>query len=384
MNAVAARATRDKEQETRQNESLNLVTCRLSLTDPYEGQKDVEAKVIRAVGDPVKRFSEDALRLMRAVRFAAQLGFKIEEQTAKAITAASDSLHAVSAERIRDEFVKIIESENAEQGIRLLCDFGLLKNIVPELEEGIGIDQGKHHTFTVFEHSVKSLGFAAKFGYSTVVRLATLFHDIGKSRTRGGSGPDYTFYGHEMVGAKMTAKIMDRLRFPKDVTEKVVNLVRYHMFYYDVGEVTEKSVRRLLRKVGPENINDLLEVRMAERKGSGVPKAEPYRLRHLRYMIDKVSADPITVGMLAVRGEDVMKVLGISPGPKIGLILNALLEEVIDDPSKNSDKYLETRIKELGELPENELRKLAEAGKEKLEEERTGADQEIKKRYYVE
>jgi len=136
------------------------------------------------------------------------------------------------------------------------------------------------------------------------------------------------------VGARMTAKILDRLRLPKKLSQKVITLVRYHLFYYDVGEVTERSVRRLLRKVGPENIDELLEVRIAERKGSGVPKAEPYRLRHLRYMLDKVARDPLSVGMLAVRGDEVMDRLKLEPGPKVGYILNALLEEVIDEPKK--------------------------------------------------
>lgn len=353
------------------------------IRDPFDGQKDIERKLIRAVGNPQDRFDEDALRLMRAVRFAAELGFLIEGETRLAIAEKSQLLGVISKERIRDELIKIIDSENAEVGIRTLENLGLLRFVIPELEEGIGVTQNKHHIYTVFEHNVRSLGYAVSFGYNTAVRLAALLHDVAKPHTKKGEGPDATFYGHDIVGARMTAKILDRLHFPKKFAEKVVLLVRYHLFYYDVGEVTERSVRRLVKKVGPENIDELLEVRISERKGSGVPKAEPYRLRHLRYMIDKVSRDPLTVGMLAVRGEDVMKTLGIEPGPRVGFILNAILEEVLDEPSRNTKEYLADRMKELNMLSDEELKKLAEAGKEKLEEQESEIDKQIKGKYYV-
>ncbi|MEK7077780.1 MAG: hypothetical protein AAB928_01655, partial [Patescibacteria group bacterium] len=196
-------------------------------------------------------------------------------------------------------------------------------------------------------------------------------------------GPEASFHGHEFVGAKMTARALERLKFPKDFIEKVYTLVRYHMFYYNVGEVTAKSVRRLVRKAGPENMTELLELRQAERKGSGVPKAEPYKLRHLKYMIEKVSRDPLTVGMLKVNGNDVMQTLGVEPGPKVGYILNALLEEVIDEPEHNSRERLLNRMKELNQLPLSELVKLAESGKEKLGEEKEKEDEGIKGKYYV-
>ena len=370
---------------SRRDFTINAVAMdvRGEMRDPFHGRDDIEKKLIRAVGKPEERFNEDALRLMRAIRFASQLGFVIEEKTRDAVKKESKGLSHISRERIRDEFTKIIDSPNAEQGIRDLHELGLLKHILPELEEGVGIEQNLHHIYTVFEHSVRSLGYAVKFNSGTVVRMATLLHDIGKPRTKQGEGEHASFHAHEYVGAKMAKEALERLHYPRDFINSVVNLVRNHMFYYDVGEVTERSVRRLVKKVGPENMDALLEVRRAERKGSGVPKAEPYRLRHLRYMIEKVSKDPLTVGMLAVKGDDVMRELDIEPGPRIGMILNALLEEVLDEPSRNIREYLVSRIKELGKLSDATLKKIAEAGKEKLEEKQEAIDKDIKGKYYV-
>ncbi len=385
-----------KEDLARRDFTVNAIAARienqeLRITDSFDGQEDIKNKLIRAVGKSEERFNEDALRLMRAVRFAAQLSAKggpasswgIEDKTQKALKKEAKLLQAISKERIRDELIKIIESDGAEQGIRLLQELGLLKYVISELEEGVGVAQNKHHIYEVFEHNVRSLGYAVKYSYNTAVRLAALLHDVAKPHTKEGEGESATFYGHEVVGARLTAKILDRLRFPKKLARKVITLVRYHLFYYDVGEVTEKAVRRLLRKVGPENIDELLEVRISERKGSGVPKAEPYRLRHLRYMLDKVSRDPLTVGMLKVSGEDVMKELDLKPSPRVGYILNALLEEVLDDPKKNTKKNLVLGIKELGKLSDKELKKLAEAGKGKLKGKEEEADKQLKGKHYV-
>jgi tRNA nucleotidyltransferase (CCA-adding enzyme) len=374
-----------KDDLARRDFTMNAIArnLKVDIVDPFDGGKDIKARIIRAVGDPDKRFSEDALRLMRAVRFAAQLDFEIDLKTESAIKSKANLLKMISHERIRDELVKLIGSRNPEKGIILMQELGLLKIVLPEVEEGFGVDQNKHHKYNVFDHSVKSLGFAAEYNYNIYVRFASLFHDIGKPRSKEGEGPNATFHGHEYISARMTAKILDRLRFSKDFAEKVYTLVRYHMFYYNVGEVTDKSVRRLVRKVGPENIGELLEVRQAERKGSGVPKAEPYKLRHLKYMIEKVSRDPLTVGMLKVGGNDVMKTLAIDPGPRVGHILNALLEEVIDNPDLNTKEYLLKRMEELNQLGERDLVELAQAGKEKLEEEIEREDESIKSRFYV-
>ena len=351
----------------------------VEIIDLFGGQEDLKNKLIRTVGEPEERFSEDALRLLRAIRFATVLGFKIEKKTLEAVIKNSDWLIAISKERIRDEFVKIINSENAYDGIMLLYETGLLKHIVPELLGGVGVGQNLHHIYTVWEHNTLALKYAVDKNYSLEVRLASLFHDIGKPQTKRGGGKYSTFYGHDVVGARMTAEIMDRLRFPKEVAEKIIKLVRYHLFYYNVGEVTESSVRRLLANIGPENINDLIKIREADRIGSGTPKAVPYKLRHLQYIIDKVSHDPISVKMLKVDGEDVMKKLNTQPGPKIGLILNYLLAEVIDDPAKNTKEYLEQRIHELDKKSPEELKKSLEKIEKAIEEE----EKERMKKYYV-
>ena len=356
---------------------------KLNLIDPFLGQEDLKKRIIRAVGKPVDRFSEDALRMMRAVRFATTLGFKIEEKTIQAIKKNAPWLQAISKERIRDEFLKIIMSERAAEGVEILRKVGLLKYIIPELEEGYKVSQNKHHIYDCYEHSLRSLEYAAKRNFNKYVRLAALFHDIGKPRAKRGEGPNSTFYNHEIIGAKMTAQILNRLRFPKKDIEKIVKLVRYHLFYYNVGEVGEASVRRLVRRVGIENMEELLQVRMADRIGSGVPKAEPYKLRHLRYVIEKVSRDPISVKMLKVNGEDVMKILNIKPGPKIGWLLDILLGYVLVDPKKNKRDFLEKKIKELGRRPDEELKSLAQKARKEREEIETKKDEMTKKKYWV-
>jgi poly(A) polymerase/tRNA nucleotidyltransferase (CCA-adding enzyme) len=365
--------------------ALKIENGKLQIVDLFNGKEDLKNKIIRAVGDPKERFSEDALRMMRAVRFSVTLGegWKIEEKTEEAIKENAFWISAISKERIRDEFLKIIMSERAAEGIERMRQLGLLKYIIPELEEGYKVTQNKHHIYDCYEHYLRSLDYAAKKGFNMYVRLAALFHDIGKPRTKRGEGPDATFYGHEIVGAKMTAQILNRLRFPKKDIEKIVKLVRYHLFYYNPGEVGESSVRRLLRKVGKENIEELIQVRMADRIGSGVPKAEPYKLRHLRYMIEKVSRDPISVKMLKVDGNDVMEILKIKPGPKVGQILQILLEEVIEDPKKNEENFLKEEIKKLGKLPDEELKRLAKEAREKIEKIEQKRDEMTKRKYWV-
>lgn len=374
-----------KEDLSRRDFTINAIAANRKgeIIDPFGGRKDLERKIIRAVGNPKERFSEDALRLMRAVRFATTLNFKIEKETEKAIRENAHLLNFISKERIRDEFLKIILSENAAKGVELLRKLGLLKYIVPELLEGYKVSQNKHHIYDCYEHALRSLDFAAKKGFNKYVRLAALFHDIGKPRTKRGEGPDATFYNHEIVGAKMTAQILSRLRFPKKDIEKIVKLVRYHLFYYNVGEVGESSVRRLLRKVGPENIKELVQLRMADRIGSGCPKALPYRLRHFLYMVEKVSQDPLDVKMLKINGNKVMEILKIGPGPKVGKILDILLGEVLEDPRKNKESYLEKRVKELGKISNEKLNELAEKSRKKREEIIIKRDEMTKKKYWI-
>src|SRR3989338_2632640 len=310
---------------------------------------------------------------------------KIAKETEKAAKSLSKLLAIIARERVRDEFVKIIMSDKngPAWGVAMLENLGLLQYIVPELREGIDMGQNKHHIYTVWEHNLRALDYAAQNNYSLEVRLASLLHDVGKPRVKGGDGPDSTFYNHDSVGARMTLKIMDRLKFSRELTEKVAHLVRHHLFYYNVGEVTEAGVRRFLRRVGPENIDDLFKVREADRIGSGVPKAIPYKSRHLQFMIEKVKTDPISPKMLQVDGSRVMEVLKITPGPRVGWILSALLEEVLDNPKKNSREFLEEKIKDLNELKDSELKKISEAAKDKKDEFESGLEEDIKKKYYV-
>ncbi|MEX1063865.1 MAG: HD domain-containing protein [Candidatus Paceibacterota bacterium] len=353
------------------------------ITDLFGGQEDISKKIIRAVGDPEERFNEDALRMMRAIRLAAVLGFEIEPNTLEAIKKDHGLLRAISKERIRDEFVKIINSDGADRGIELLRESNLLQHVMPELLEGVEVGQNKHHIYTVWEHNLRALKYAVEKNYSMEVRLASLLHDVGKPRTKRGDGPDSTFYNHEMVGAKMAAEIVDRLKFSKNQAEKVIKLVRWHLFYYNVGEVTESSVRRLVANIGKENVEDLIKVREADRIGSGVPKAKPYKLRHLQFMIDKVARDPISPKMLKVKGNDVIKILKSEPGPRIGIILNALMNEVLDDPEKNTEEYLEDRVLKLNSLPEDELFELSKRGKSKLLETEEREVEKIKEKHHV-
>ena len=353
------------------------------IKDPFGGRDDLGARVIRAVGDPGKRFSEDALRLMRAVRLSVELDFEIELATRRAIEVESRGLGAVSKERVRDELVKILMTPRAAKGIILLEELGLLEHVIPELREGIGVGQNKHHVYTVFEHCVRALDYAAKQDYSLAVRMAALLHDVGKPRAKRGEGPDSTFHQHEYIGARIALQALDRLRFPRDFIAQAAHLVRRHMFYYNVGEISAAGVRRFVARVGPENIDDLLKVREADRIGSGVEKAVPYKLRHLLFMIEKVKRDPILPKMLAVRGEDVMEILGIPPGPRVGLVLYPLLEEVLDDPSRNTKEYLVPRVKELGKLSDEALKSMVAAAKKRASEFEEEEEAEIKRKFRV-
>ena len=354
-----------------------------SVIDPFGGRDDLGRRMISAVGDPEQRFAEDALRVMRAVRFATELGFEIDPGTQHAVEKLGGGLEEIAKERIRDEFEKMIMSPDAARGILLLEELGLLGYVLPELREGIGVGQNKHHIFTVFEHNIKALDYTARQGYSLPVRLAALLHDVGKPRSKAGDGPDSTFYQHEYIGAKMAIRALDRLRFPKDLVEQVAHLVRRHMFHYNVGEISPAGVRRFIVRVGPENIDDLLKVREADRIGSGVPKAVPYKLRHLLFMIDKVKRDPLSPKMLAVSGDDVMRELGIGPGPRVGWVLASLLEEVLDDPVVNDRGALLDRMKKLNTLTDAQLKLLAENAKSRKDELEEEADEAIKRKHRV-
>lgn len=372
-----------KEDLARRDFTINAMAMdKKEIIDPFGGQKDLEAKIIRAVGEAKERFSEDALRLLRAVRFAAELNFEIEPVTFKAVREYAPAIDAVSHERVRDELTKLVMSKHPEKGMNLLKDTGLVGLILPELADGIEVKQNRHHIYTVFEHNVKSLQFAARYNYSLPVRWAALLHDIGKPKTRRYDKKlgDFTFYAHEIVGARMAERLLKRLHFSRKMADKIVHLVRHHMFYYDVGKVTETGARRLLRRVGKDHFGDLIKLRIAERKGSGVPKAEPYRLRHLQFMVEKAAQEPISVKELKITGKDLQQELGLTPGPIFGGILNALLAEVLDDPKKNTREYLLDRSRELKDKDPEELKKLGEAAAEEAEKQR---EEDIRRKYHV-
>jgi putative nucleotidyltransferase with HDIG domain len=359
------------------------------LLDVYGGEEDIEKKVIRTVGEPEKRFGEDALRMLRAVRLSAELGFAIEQETLEAVENNSDLLEHISKERIRDEFVKIVMSDSPAVALELLYRLNLLEYIAPELLKGIGVEQGRAHAYNVWEHLLRSLEHAAKREFPLYVRLAALFHDVAKPHTRewkaageGGKG-QWTFYGHEVVGARIARTTLNELRFPKDIVDKVVKLVRWHMFFSDTEEISLSAVRRMVRNVSPELIWDLMDVRAADRIGTGRPKENPYRLRKYRAMIEEVLRQPISVKQLAVGGEAIMKLLGKGPGPYIGFILEILLSEVLDNPELNTKEYLEKRVYELYALPEGELEKLGKEARAKNAGEEEKEVEKIKGKYSV-
>jgi len=376
-----------KEDLGRRDFTINAIALSADgeIVDPFKGQEDLKKELVRAVGKPEERFEEDALRLIRAVRISTELNFEIEIETQNSIRKYAKSLSKIAKERIRDELTRIIMSDGnrPKEGIETLEDLGLLEYIIPELREGIDVGQNKHHIYSVWEHNLRALDYATGKNYSFVVRLASLLHDVGKPAVKHGDGEDSTFYNHEVVGAKMTKKILERLHYSNKIVKDVTHLVRWHLFYYNVGEVSETGVRRFLKRVGAEYVDDLLRVREADRIGSGVPKADPYKLRHLQFMIEKVKTDPIKPNMLKVSGDDVIKILGIEPGPKVGKILAVLLEDVLVNPEKNEKDNLLERAKELGELDDEELAKRAKGAEGKKEEFESGIEEEIKKKYYV-
>lgn len=354
------------------------------LKDLYQGIQDLAAGLIRAVGEPKERFEEDALRILRAVRIAAQLGFSIETNTEVAMGEAAAQLAKISKERIRDEFVRIVDSAQPKEAFILSHKLGILSFIVPELEEGVGIDQNQAHSYDVFEHNLRAAQHAADKGWTFAVRLAALLHDIGKPRSRRWSDEkrDWTFHGHEVVGAKMTKKILENLKFSRETIDLVTNLVRWHMFFSDPDKVTLSAVRRIIVNVGREHIQELIELRICDRIGTGRPKEQPFRLRKYQAMIDEALRDPISVGMLKIDGKRIIE-LGQAPGPRIGWTLHALLEEVLEDPAKNTTEFMEQRAGELLRLSDAELRSLGEAGKGAKEAAEEEELKDIRKKHFV-
>lgn len=355
------------------------------LVDLYDGLKDIKDNLIRAVGDAGERFSEDALRILRAVRLSAELDFSIEDSTRKAMLESASQLGKISKERVRDEFVRILNSQKPMKALILAQSIGILRYISPEIEQGIGVEQNQAHSFDVFEHDMRALQHAADKGWGLGIRLAALLHDIGKPKSRRWSDEkhDWTFHGHEVIGARMVKKILEDLRFSRETIEKTEKLVRWHMFFSDPDKITLSAVRRIIRNVGPDNIEDLIKLRICDRIGTGRPKEQPFRLRKYQAMIEQALRDPISVSMLKLDGKGLMEATGERPGPKIGWVLHALLEDVLDDPTRNTEDYLTTRAKELMKLPEAKLRAIGEEAKEKKEEAEEANLKEIDKKYFV-
>ena len=365
--------------------AIGLDPVKGSLIDLYNGQIDIKDRVLKTVGDPTERFTEDALRMLRAIRLSCELGFAIESETEKALISNVHLLQLISKERIRDEFIRIVMSDTPAIGLEMARRYRILKYIAPELEEGVGVDQGGVHQFDVWEHLMRSLQLTADKKWPLETRLAALFHDIAKPATKRVEGKNKpTFYGHEVVGARFTKNILNNLKFPQKVVEKVVKLVRWHMFFSDTEEISHSAVRRLVVNVEKENVWDLMNLRVADRIGTGRPKEDPYRLRKYHSMIEEVMRDPISVGMLKIDGKKIMDVTQVTPGPKIGYTLHALLEEVLEDPQLNTEEYLEQRAKELIILPELELKALGDKGIQSKEQEEEKLIEEIRKKHHVE
>ncbi len=355
-----------------------------NLVDEHGGRDDIARKVLVTVGDAHTRFEEDALRMLRAIRIAAELDFAIDGATMEGVARNAPQLEKISKERIRDEFTRIIQSDRPLQAIYTAQKLGVIKYVLPELEEGIGCDQNQAHSFDVFEHLLRSLQHAADQHWPLDVRLAALLHDIGKPATREWSEDkkDWTFHGHDVVSARMAKKILSELKYPKDLIEKVVLLVRSHMFFSDPDQITLSAVRRLIARVGQENIEDLLNLRVCDRIGTGRPKAHPFRLRKYMSMIDEALRDPVSVGMLKIDGVRLMEI-GQSAGPRIGWILHALLEEVLDEPAKNTAVYLESRALEMMSMDDELLKKLGEQGKDRRVSEDEAAVALLRKKHHV-
>ena len=361
VNAIALKILRHSGEEERRLQNLDsgqgtyrMFTFQARMTeyeiiDPFNGRKDLENKIVRAVGDPKQRFKEDALRLIRGVRITTEYSFTIEENTWKEIVNDAKLIKEVSGERIQTELLKILATDNPYEGLMLLKNSSLLQYILPELLEGVGVSQvrpGRHHTSDVFTHNVLSLKFCPST--DPIVRFATLLHDVGKPKVANRDEKGLIiFHNHEIVGARMARQICDRLRFSKNDRDKIVNLIRWHMFTVD-EKLSDAGVRRFIRRVGVESVKDMMDLRIGDRLGGGTQTAESWRLKLFKKRIEEqLKPLPFSTNDLAIDGNDIMKELNIKPSPRVGQILQKLFEEVDEDLSKNNRKYLLKRMLEL-------------------------------------
>lgn len=310
------------------------------LIDLYDGQKDLDKKVLRAVGDPNERFNEDALRMMRAVRIAGELKFEIEKNTFEAIVQNAKLINKIAKERIKDELFKILKSNNPYSGIFHLKESGLMQEILPEMMKCFGVEQkspSRHHIYDVGTHLLMSL----KECKSTdpVTRFATLIHDIGKPQTyRKLPTGVITFYNHEMVSTRIAENIADRLKFSTKEKDKLVKLVRFHQFTVDENQ-TDSAIRRFITNVGLEYVEDMLDLRVADRLGGGASETS-WRLEEFKKRLVEVQKQPFSIKDLKIDGRDVMEKLNIKPSPKVGEILEKIFNEVVENNVPNKRESL--------------------------------------------
>jgi len=334
-----------EEDLARRDFTINALALNLQgeIIDPYQGQADLEAKLIKTVGEPDERFKEDALRMLRAIRFSVQLGFVIDPAVLQSIKAHSHLVAKISSERIRDEFFKILSSSQPKAGLQLLDETGLLSEFLPELAATKGVEQGGHHTTDVWTHSLDALANCPSS--DPIVKLATLLHDIGKPATYQLRNGEITFYNHEIVGSRIADRIGQRLHLSKRELRRLFILVRHHMFYYQ-PENSDAAIRRFMTRVGLENIDDILALREGDRLGSGVRKTS-WRLEEMKERIVGQLNQPMAVTDLAISGHDLMAQFDLKPGPWIGAVLDKLLEEVLDNPELNTKEQLLKLAQEL-------------------------------------
>ena len=323
-----------------------------NLIDMFDGMKDIKNKIIRSVGNPYERFTEDGLRIMRAIRFATRLNFNIEKETFDAICHSTGMLTSIAYERIREEFNGILISDNPFRGIELLRKTGILALIMPELMQGFGVAQNRFHKYDVYYHILHTIQAVEPLEteeLTLLVRLAALFHDIAKPmvQKKVSKQEEPVYYNHEVVGANVAKKVMRRLKYSNAEIDFVTLLVRQHMFYYQ-DEWTDGAVRRFMKAVGIENIKPLLKLREADRLGSGNRKdKESKAIPKLLARIDKIieEENAITVKDLKINGNDLMKEFNLKPGPIVGKILNYLLDLILDEPSLNDKEKLMEKTK---------------------------------------